>query len=291
MLHRIRRIQEGVIYHLGKATFPALPTNGSKRLINEEGEVEQVRRIEILREAAMHVYRRVVRSTTLLDYCEFSGMSYRDVHRNVRRFRELNKVEFARFDSEEAFYAYSETYIFDLLSANLSKGTAMKKLNGYVPGMEEQIRRHTGRKLLEFGGGVGSLSGYIQEHLKKDVTYVDVKGHVSDFAKWRFAKYAVPIDVRITPHDEINLDGHFDVIVTDAVFEHFDSVKQYDYAGRLVDLLNPGGLLFFFVDTSGPSEDYPMHHRVDIEALHDVLGERTENQFGRNRFASVWKRR
>lgn len=164
----------------------------------------------------------------------------------------------------------------------------MDKLDGYTPKILNSIRETAGKKLIEFGGGTGAFCE-IAARMGKDVTYLDIPGQPAEFAKWRFAKYELPVTIRLTTPGVLELDQNYDVVFTDAVLEHLDD--PYTPTRTLADHLNPGGTFVMLVDLSGEEEDMPMHKDVDVVRLHTVLEEAgLVNTYGRHTFASIWVR-
>jgi SAM-dependent methyltransferase len=225
------------------------------------------------------------------DFCEFSGRSISDIVDGIRNARSLNRADFEVHGDARAFYAASETYIYDLLCRNWSPAVTMHVLETFLPGVLELIRRHPGDRLLDFGGGTGTFSAIAGERLGKRVTYVDIDGLISRFARWRFAKHHLEVDVRIVPQDDFEIEGSFDVVYTDAVLEHLPPEQQLRYARKLARLVDRGGLLILLVDVTGHQADIPMHHDVDLRALHEAVSSCGLGcHLGRHDFASIWGR-
>lgn len=230
----------------------------------------------------------------ITDYAEFSGLPVTEVETRLNSYKSLTKNEWERLpegdfgERAKVFYERSSYYICDILWANTSTRELVDKLDGYTPKILNSIRETAGTKLIEFGGGTGAFCE-IAARMGKDVTYLDIPGQPAEFAKWRFAKYDLPVTIRLTTPGVLELDENYDVVFTDAVLEHLDD--PYTPTRTLADHLNPGGTFVMLVDLSGEEEDMPMHKDVDVVRLHAELEDAgLVNTYGRHTFASIWTR-
>jgi len=234
--------------------------------------------------------------TMVNDYAEFSGLTTDVIAERIRGYKKLNREAWAIVQSkvegwEEAarkFYEAHDAYVFDHLSANAAPDSVLAKLDRFNPDILRAIRSYRGKRLLEFGGGTG---GFCECMCREgfDVTYLDIPGSVKDFAEWRFAKYGLPINVVTSTPDVLKLEHDYDVVFTDAVFEHLIDPEQA--LGEILAHIRPGGLFVFLVDLSGPTEDDPQHHYVDINRLHGLIEKASFRcGGGRGTFASLWRK-
>jgi 2-polyprenyl-3-methyl-5-hydroxy-6-metoxy-1,4-benzoquinol methylase len=223
------------------------------------------------------------------DFAEFSGLGIDKIVKNIQSYKKINMQDFTEKATKEEFYENSKTYAFDLLSVNWSLEVPPYKVNRFLPNCLENIKSHPGKRFLEFGGGLGVFSEFVKRYTSKNVTYLDVNGYVSEFAQWRFKKYGIDINLLLTSQDDFKLPHEYDIIFTDAVFEHLDPQQQLRYAKKLTSYLADGGMIVFLVDLGGHEENMPMHYDVDIKSLHNVFEESgLKNLVGVNSFASVW---
>lgn len=241
---------------------------------------------------AKYVYD--VSHSVVKDYSEFSGMSVAEIENRINTYKSLTKVEWEALPASdfktkaESFYSSSTYYICDILTANVSKETVREKLDSFYPGILASIKNHPGHRFLEFGGGTGVFCEMVQ-NMGKDVTYLDIPGQQFNFAKWRFEKYGIPIQMQCTSPGKLELTGSFDIIFTDAVMEHL--TDPYTPTAELCHHLNKGGIFIMLVDLAGEEEEMPMHRDVDIIKLHAVLSNfGLVNVYGLNEFASIWSR-
>ncbi len=228
------------------------------------------------------------------DYSEFSGLTTSEIEHRINSFKKLASGEWNNVPADsfaakaERFYSSSQYYICDILSGNVSKQTVVDNMNRFTPKILESIRNHPGKRFLEFGGGTGIFCHIVQE-MGKQVNYLDLPGMQFDFAKWRFNKYGLPIQMLQTRPGHLKLEEEYDIIYTDAVMEHLDDplTPSKELAGHLAK----GGIFIMLVDLSGEDHDMPMHKDVDIVGLHKVLAESgLKNTYGLDTFCSIWVR-
>jgi len=225
----------------------------------------------------------------IYDFSEFSGMNVEDIKKSVLNFKDINKIDFHNKTSQNDFYENSKTYIYDLLGANWNLVGPANKINKFIPGIMDLIKNHPGDSFMEFGGGLGVFTEIVSKHTQKKVTYVDVKGYISDFALWRFKKYNLKIDYKIIPQDNFEFDKKFDIIFSDAVWEHLNPVSQIEYLVKLDKYLNNGGIIILIIDLSGEEENMPMHYHVDMNKIFTTMESLGySNIWNNNLFATVW---
>jgi len=138
------------------------------------------------------------------------------------------------------FYSETPEYLFDLAMWNASD--TFKQLINYLPNVE-------GQKVLDFGGGIGSLSLLLHKR-GADVDYLDLPGVVSDFAKFRSNGRLTFID-SLSDKQEI-----YDLIVAIDVFEHLPDLPEQ--LTMMAKALKPDGALFFH-NNFGQQDSHPQH--------------------------------
>jgi protein-L-isoaspartate O-methyltransferase len=223
------------------------------------------------------------------DFVEFSGIPFETVKSRILEFQKINTEDFNKRESAYDFYENSKTYIYDLLGANWNLVGPANKINTFIPGIMQLLQDHPGKSFMEFGGGLGVFTQIIKEHTGKDITYVDVKGYISDFALWRFKKYNLDIETILIPQDDFSFNKTFDIIYTEAVWEHLTPEVQIDYLYKLDKYINVGGLLVLLIDLSGENDDMPMHYNVDIVKICNTMKSLGyKNLWADNNFATVW---
>jgi len=230
------------------------------------------------------------------DYAEFSGLPLNEVCKHIADFHRLNADEWNRLGGGDfaarasEFYESSENFIYDTLSANVRPDVVVNKLNRFNTEVLKAVAAHPGKRLFEFGGGIGVFCE-IAARMGKDIFYMELPGRVFDFATWRFRKLGLAVTAVEATAEIIHIPGQYDIVYTDAVLEHLPPALQREAARAIGNAVGPKGLLVFLVDLSGPTPEDPMHHEVDIGALHGLLadaGLRCDS--GLNTFCSLWQR-
>jgi len=230
------------------------------------------------------------------DFAEFSGLTVDAIVERVNEFHRLNAAEWHATEAKDfaeratRFYESSKNYVFDLLSANPSPAAVVRKLDGFDPRLLRAIAEHPGRRFLEFGGGLGVLCELVAR-MGKEVHYLDIPGQVSRFATWRFEKHGLRIPFLCAEPGRISIPGEYDIVFTDAVLEHMPAPLQLEASTAIGRAVAGGGLLLFLVDLTPPGPECPMHHPVDILALHRALqATGLACELGRDTFYSLWRR-
>jgi len=234
----------------------------------------------------------------LIDFSEFSGEPLDTVVEKVLAHHVLTNEDFHSIFAEvkdkksatRKFYTDSKNYVYDILGATNSFEGTSNKNNQFLSGVMQRMK-DAGPKFLEFGGGTGIMCEMMATWGQKAVTYTDVIGsYVSEFAQWRFKKYNLDIEVKLLDQEDFELDDTYDVIFTDAVWEHLMHHQQLTYAAKLAKALNKDGLLVLIADLSGECEAYPMHFDININETNQVLINEGLTSIQGNGFATVWIR-
>ena len=143
-------------------------------------------------------------------------------------------------DEVRQFYSENTEYLFELAQWNASD--TFKQIINYLPTVK-------GLKVLDFGGGIGSLSLLLQKR-GADVDYLDLPGFVSDFARFRSNGRVSFID-SLSDKREI-----YDLIAAIDVFEHLPDLPEHLI--MLAQALKPDGVLFFH-NNFGQLHLFPEH--------------------------------
>lgn len=203
-------------------------------------------------------------------FSEYSGMAVEDVRKAAANYGGINEFHWGECSGESweqrvrQFYDVADGYVFDLLHANRSKAhlEAVYRQFGHWDWFQK-----SGHEVLEFGGGLG-LSCSLFRDLGREVTYVDIDGSASRFARWFFARTGQSdIEVVITPQDSLCLPAgrQWDFVFSDAVLEHL--VDPAPTVDRLARAVRPGGTLYLIIDAHNVGPGFPMHRHVYLDEL------------------------
>ncbi|MFQ5873146.1 MAG: class I SAM-dependent methyltransferase [Dehalococcoidia bacterium] len=108
-----------------------------------------------------------------------------------------------------------------------------------------------GSRVCEYGAGVGPVSFWLVDHLRKTplvLTIVDVPSEHLVFGRWRLQrrirelKASITLEVREVLPDRLPLEGSYDIITMLEVYEHLHNPLKVTV--HLCDHLQPGGLLW-----------------------------------------------
>ncbi|GAI70672.1 unnamed protein product, partial [marine sediment metagenome] len=155
----------------------------------------------------------------------------------AKRWREKSPKT---LDEVRQFYSETTEYLFELGQWNALD--TFKQIINYLPDVQ-------GLKVLDFGGGIGSLSLLLQKR-GADVDYLDLPGLVSDFARFRSNGRISFID-SLSDKREI-----YDLIAAIDVFEHLPDLPEQ--LSMLAQALKTDGVLFFH-NNFGQLALFPQH--------------------------------
>jgi len=139
------------------------------------------------------------------------------------------------------FYRGAGFYIYELPLWNAQSNRPGNLRRIILP----YLRRNKYKKLLDFGAGTGDLCIELAKN-GLDVTYCDIAGKSSDFAKRRFEKRGL----RIKMVNDLSLaDKDYDCIVSFDVFEHVSNLPEA--IEKIKSYLRPEGSIIFSGAFSG----------------------------------------
>jgi 2-polyprenyl-3-methyl-5-hydroxy-6-metoxy-1,4-benzoquinol methylase len=149
-------------------------------------------------------------------------------------------------DEVRAFYGNTPQYFYDLVKWNSTPG--FQRLLNRLAGI-------TGARVLEFGGGIGTLAEYLAVRGNM-VDYYDVPGVLLDFVRWRFARLPENLRPHIIERWKI---GEYDWVTAVDVLEHLHPDEFAGTCNRLAWALKPGGRLFVHYNWKQENGMYPFH--------------------------------
>lgn len=202
----------------------------------------------------------------VLDWCEYSGISYPEAVNLINKGSELARDEWRcmvkNYSDEEilSFYTYSKYYIYEVLQPYLEPEKYNKDIN-YLKILrfaESMLKKRGLCRVLDFGAGVGELCLLLAEVGCK-VAYCDLLGEISKFAIWRFKKYNAKIEIIWSRVNGVELPSQtYDLIVSDAVLEHLKREYVGYFIRAIFNALVDNGYLYLLWDPTY-SQDFPYH--------------------------------
>ncbi|GAX91317.1 malonyl-ACP O-methyltransferase BioC [Effusibacillus lacus] len=114
-------------------------------------------------------------------------------------------------------------------------------------------------RILEIGCGTGFLTSQLLRHFPNaSITAVDLAPGMIEIAKQRIAGESV--DFRVGDIEEMDLDGTYDLIISNATFQWFNQLPLT--VKRLFDVLGQQGVLLF--STFGPRTFEELHASFEL---------------------------
>ena len=133
---------------------------------------------------------------------------------------------------------YSCAYFADGKDTDLD--TAQRYKLDYIC---RKLRLRRGDRLLDIGCGWGGLAVHAATHYGAQVLGITLSVRQAEVARWRIRNSGVNSGCRIEVCDyrDLELDQHFDKIVSVGMFEHVGKELLPEYFSRTWGLLRPGG--------------------------------------------------
>ena len=123
------------------------------------------------------------------------------------------------------------------------------------------IKKQGCLKILDFGGGTGSQLINISALKEVELCYADIPGKTFDYAKWRFNKRALDIQLIDATKEDFLGNLKFDVVFAFDVIEHLvDPEESVEY---IVKHLNPDGFLVALASFCDNDGEAAWHLNVD----------------------------
>lgn len=123
---------------------------------------------------------------------------------------------------------------------------------------------HVGR-LLDFAAGFGRVSRFLAQRMPRDRIRI---GEIEPEAV-RFQQTALGLEgfVSTVSAEELHVEERFDLILCASLFTHLPEVRFHAWLRRLVELLEPGGLLL--LSANGP-DDLPLGTPMPESGIHFI---------------------
>ena len=169
-----------------------------------------------------------------------------------------------------AYYAATPHYLYELSywEASLDK-------QAWFRVVALACRRYGLKRVMDFGGGVGGLSLYLNARgIRCD--YLDVAGKTFDYARWRFERHRLGVTMLDVTAPDRQPQGPYDAILAWDVLEHLFNLEGT--IQRIAGLLRPGGWFISkstFAIAGGQHEAIHLaqHARyADVATLNKLVG-------------------
>ncbi len=196
----------------------------------------------------------------LRELMEYTNLSRNEISINVEHGAELVADEWNKLNPqtlEEIIKAYQEleNYIYDLSNYdyfNIPEFIYRER--------SAKISRRS-KRFLDYGAGIGDICLRVKQiNNNVDVTYYDLKGKTMDFAKWRFKKRRMNINIIEASDNEDMLQNKYDTIICFDILEHVMDPEKH--LKRIQKHLEHNGQLFIKAPFE-KSQTHSMH--IDSE--------------------------
>lgn len=136
--------------------------------------------------------------------------------------KEFSKLPDKDNDTIRQWYTDTDFYVFDLIAWNGSEMFREK-----AERVVEIIKQNNYKSIVDFGGGLGVLSIFIQQHTDCKVYYVDLKDGVTyNFAKFLMNKFNISNIEMMGDQEFFASDVHVDCIFAMDCFEHISNMEE-----------------------------------------------------------------
>lgn len=191
------------------------------------------------------------RKEIIEELAEFTRKNQQEVKEQLKHGDEILLSEWRKMNPRSQrevikFYQTCTGYLYSLSYFNYFSPLAY--------GIRAELSRAAGERVLDYGGGIGSLCIMLAQQ-GKDATYYDVLGVTLKFAKWRFERRKLNVHV-IEASEKDPLEGLYEAIVCLDVLEHLKNPELH--LKRLANHLAPRGKLFITAAFASDAS-YPLH--------------------------------
>ena len=164
-------------------------------------------------------------------------------------------------------YSKSDAFIYELLVDSL-KINRIKKDQYIIKKIKKYYKNNKKINVLCFGDGIGSDSLKFAK-LGFNVTYFDVKGKISDFAKLYFKLNKSEDLIQMVFDESSLLKKSYDVIICREVLEHLE--KPFETVKRLRYFLKNNGIFFLSESFSIVNDDFPTHLNSNLKHINKTI--------------------
>jgi len=164
-------------------------------------------------------------------------------------------------------YSKSDAFIYELLVGSLKK-EAIKKNNFIIKKINEYFNSKDKINILCFGDGIGSDSLKFTK-LGFVVTYFDIEGKISDFAKLNFKLNKVDNLIQTIFKDSHLLENAYDVVICREVLEHLEN--PFETVKKLRSYLKNDGICFISESFSSVNTEFPTHLRSNLRYVNKTI--------------------
>jgi starch synthase len=228
------------------------------------------------------LFEDVLKSTfkgAVAELAEYTQLEDNDILKRIRsvyssQIQEWKNVIGGQLTRDRVleFYRSTDSYLFDLVQYNYENHYYVQwteDLFNFCAGLKD---KRDELKILDFGGGIGSQMISLSRLKGVKLSYADIPGKTFEYARWRFNRRHIDIDMLDAGKGDFLDDRMYDVVITLDVVEHLvdpESTVRY-----LVNHIKPDGYLAVvtsFVDNNGEAGWHLNADRYTDEAFYDFI--------------------
>ena len=228
------------------------------------------------------LFEEASRSTfqsAICELAEYTCLKEKDILTRIRsvysqQIKEWRGIIGEKVTDEKVneFYRNTDSYLFDLVQYNYE--------NSFYLQLTEEISRfctslnmeRAGLKIIDFGGGIGSQMISLSGLKDTELSYADIPGKTFEYAKWRFKRRKMDIEMIDATKEDFLEDKMYDVVITLDVIEHL--VNPEATVRYLMKHIKPNGYLVVvtsFIDNNGEAGWHLNVDRYTDDAFYNFI--------------------
>jgi len=159
------------------------------------------------------------------------------------------------------FYINTDSYLFDLVQYNYENPMYMQGIDE-ITKFCRQVSSERGKlNILDFGGGIGSQIINLSRISGMQLNYADIPGKTFNYAKWRFERRGLDVNMFDASRDDFLGSNRFDVVIMLDVVEHL--VEPEKTVKYLIEHINTNGYLIMFASFFNNNGEAGWHLNVE----------------------------
>lgn len=228
------------------------------------------------------LFRKIFQSTfkgAVIELAEYTQLPEKDVLKRIRsvysqQVREWEGIIGKKItqDKVEEFYSDTESYLYDLVQYNYENPNYIQWAEDILNFCARLKKAKGDLKVLDFGGGIGSQLIALSVMKDAELSYADIPGKTFEYAKWRFNRRHLDVDMIDAGKEDFLGEKTYDVVIALDVVEHLvDPKAAVEYLTRHI---TPDGCLIIvtsFVDNNGEAGWHLNVDKYTDEAFYDFI--------------------
>jgi glycosyltransferase involved in cell wall biosynthesis/SAM-dependent methyltransferase len=159
------------------------------------------------------------------------------------------------------FYINTDSYLFDLVQYNYENPMYMQGIDEITRFCRRVSSERGKLNILDFGGGIGSQIINLSRISGIRLNYADIPGKTFNYAKWRFGRRRLDVNMIDACKDDFLGSNRFDVVIMLDVVEHL--VEPEKTVKYLIEHINTNGYLIMFASFFNNNGEAGWHLNVE----------------------------